>query len=92
MNDAIEVARLQNSLKNPIVALVLGFFIPGAGQIYAGSVFFGIVSLVLTIVLAISIIASPIAFIIWLVSLFLGYSATKKANNKILEEASKVEL
>lgn len=33
MNDVIETTRLQNSLKNPIVALALGFFIPGAGQI-----------------------------------------------------------
>ena len=28
MNDAIEAARLQNSLKSPIAALALGFFYP----------------------------------------------------------------
>lgn len=89
MNDAIETARLQNSLKNPIVALALGFFIPGAGQMYAGSVMWGAISLLLTIVLAITIIASPLAFVIWLVSLFFGYSGTKKSNDRILEAASK---
>lgn len=89
MNDVIETARLQNSLKNPIVALALGFFIPGAGQMYAGSVLWGTIALILTVVLAITIVASPIAFVIWLVSLFFGYSGTKKSNEIFLEAASK---
>ncbi|WP_022943297.1 hypothetical protein [Psychromonas hadalis] len=90
MNDAIETARLQNSLKNPIVALALGFFIPGAGQMYAGSVMWGTIALIATIVCFITIIASPLAFIICLVSLFFGYSCTKKVNDRVLEAASKV--
>ncbi|MCL1046853.1 hypothetical protein L2737_16210 [Shewanella electrodiphila] len=88
MNDVIEAARLQNNLKNPIVALVLGFFIPGAGQMYAGSIMWGVISLILTIVLAITIVASPLAFVVWLVSMFCGYSGTKKVNEKILQAAS----
>ena len=91
MNDVIETARLQNSLKNPIVALALGFFIPGAGQMYAGSVMWGSIALVFTIVCAISIIASPLAFVMWIVSLFYGYSGTKKANDKLLEAAGKAQ-
>ena len=91
MNDTIKNARLQNNLKNPIVALVIGFFIPGAGQMYAGSVFWGIVSLILTIVLCITVIGAPIAFIIWLVSMFFGYSGVTKSNNKILDNAIETE-
>lgn len=88
MNDVIEAARLQNSLKNPVVALVLGFLIPGAGQMYAGSVGWGVVALIATIICAVSIVASPVAFIIWLVSLFFGYSGCKKANEQLLTEVS----
>ncbi|MFT5806549.1 MAG: TM2 domain-containing membrane protein YozV [Moritella dasanensis] len=91
MNDVIEAARLQNSLKNPIVALALGFFIPGAGQMYAGSVMWGSFALITTLVLAITIVASPLAFVVWLVSLFYGYSGTKKMNDKLLAAASKAE-
>ena len=89
MNDAIETARLQNNLKNPIVALALGFFIPGAGQMYAGSVMWGVLALIVTIVCAITVILSPISFIIWIVSLIFGYKGTKKANEQFLNEASK---
>ncbi len=91
MNDAIKQARLQNEMKNPVIALVLGFIIPGAAQIYAGSVMWGIINLVLTIVLAITIIASPVAFIIWLTSMFLGYKGTKEFNNKILDNAEEAK-
>lgn len=88
MNDSIEMARLQNKLKNPIVALVLGFLIPGGGQMYAGSVGWGVIVLIATIAFMITIVASPIGFIIWLISLYCGYSATKKANDIILDSVS----
>tara|TARA_R110000737_G_scaffold294031_1_gene300599 strand:- start:639 stop:914 length:276 start_codon:yes stop_codon:yes gene_type:complete len=87
MNDVIQQARLQNQLKNPIVALALGFFIPGAAQMYAGKVMWGVINLILVIVFAITIIASPIAFILWLVSMFLGYKGAKSFNDKVLDNA-----
>ncbi|AOW77117.1 hypothetical protein A3Q34_09765 [Colwellia sp. PAMC 20917] len=87
MSDVIQQARLQNTMKNPIVALVLGFFIPGAGQMYAGNVMWGVINLILVIVLAVTIIASPLAFIIWLVSMFLGYKGVKSFNVKVLDNA-----
>lgn len=87
MSDAIETARLQNKMKNPIVALILGFIIPGAGQMYAGSVLWGVINLILCIVFAITVIASPLAFVVWLVSLVLGYKGTKGHNDKMLNEA-----
>lgn len=90
MNDTIQQARLQNTMKNPIVALVLGFFIPGAGQMYAGNVLWGVINLVLIIVFAITVIASPLSFIIWIVSMFLGYKGAKAFNDKVLDKAESV--
>ncbi|MFA0540488.1 hypothetical protein FCV55_09035 [Vibrio sp. F13] len=87
MNDSIKEARLKNNMKNPIVALALGFFIPGAGQMYAGSVMWGIINLIIAFVCAITVIASPISFIIWAVALFMGYKGTKEFNNKVLDTA-----
>ncbi|MGS0827017.1 hypothetical protein ACVBIO_14495 [Shewanella sp. 0m-8] len=91
MNDNIQQARLQNNMKNPIVALILGFFIPGAGQMYAGSVMWGVINLILIIICAITIVASPVSFILWLVSLFLGYKGTKQFNDRVLDNAEAKE-
>ncbi len=92
MTSATEIARIQNQLKNPIAALALGFFIPGAAQMYAGSVGWGIFNLILVIVFAVTVIASPLAFVVWLVSMFMGYKATKAYNEAYLDkiEANKV--
>ncbi|MBA6363604.1 hypothetical protein H4J56_19310 [Colwellia sp. BRX8-4] len=90
MSDTIQQARLQNKMKNPIVALALGFFIPGAAQMYSGSIMWGVINLILVIIFAITIIASPLAFIIWLVSMFLGYKGAKTFNDKVLDKAESV--
>ena len=90
MSDAIQQARLQNTMKNPIVALALGFFIPGAAQMYAGNVMWGVINLILVIAFVITVIASPVAFIIWLVSMFLGYKGAKEFNDKVLDKAESV--
>ena len=74
-------------MKSPVLALVLGFVIPGASQMYAGSMFFGIVNLILVAGFAITIVASPVAFIIWLLSMFMGYRKVRKFNSKILDKA-----
>jgi len=87
MSDAIQQARLQNKLKNPLIALALGLIIPGAGQMYAGSVMWGVINLIIIIVCAISVIASPISFILWLVALFYGYSGAKAFNDQVLDSA-----
>lgn len=87
MNDTIRQARLQNDMKNPVVAIVLGFLIPGTGQMYAGSVMWGVINLVLMIVLTITVIGFPLACIIYIASIFLGYKGTTKFNDKILDNA-----
>ncbi|HIF9176364.1 TPA: hypothetical protein ACX6QN_001133 [Photobacterium damselae] len=92
MSDTINQARLNNKMKNPIVALVLGFCIPGAGQMYAGSVLWGCINLLLVVVCFISVLASPVALILWLVSLFLGYKGAVKYNDKLLDvEEAKIK-
>lgn len=91
MSDAIKQARLQNQLKNPVVALALGFFIPGAGQMYAGNVMWGVINLILCIICAVSVIASPVALIIWIVSLVLGYKGAKAYNDNMLDQAEVAE-
>ena len=87
MNANIEQARLNNQLKNPTVALALGFFIPGAGQMYAGSTMWGVINLILFVILCISVIAAPLAFVVWVASLVLGFKGTKKYNDDILDAA-----
>ena len=84
--DAIQQARLQNKLKVPSVAILLGLIIPGAGQIYAGSVIWGVANLMLTIIFGITIVASPISFFIWFLSMFFGYKAAKAYNETVLDE------
>lgn len=74
-------------MKNPVVALALGFFIPGAAQMYAGSVLWGVINLVIIVVCAITVIASPVSFVLWLVSMFMGYKGTKKFNDNLLSAA-----
>ncbi|TVP16344.1 hypothetical protein [Shewanella sp. KCT] len=87
MNDAIKLAKLQNEMKNPTTSLVLGFLIPGAGQMYAGSVVFGIINFILILVLAITIVASPIAFILYALSMYWGYKGTIVFNNEVIRKA-----
>ncbi|KDM90355.1 hypothetical protein [Photobacterium galatheae] len=87
MNDSIKMAKLNNQMKNPVVALALGFFIPGAAQMYAGSVLWGVINLVIIVVCAITVIASPVSFVLWLVSMFMGYKGTKKFNDNLLSAA-----
>ncbi|WP_135456967.1 hypothetical protein [Vibrio echinoideorum] len=91
MNDAIQQARIQNKMKNPMIALLLGFVIPGGAQMYAGSVMWGVVNLILIVVCAITVIASPVSFILWIVSLFLGYKGTKAYNDSVLDKAESSE-
>uniref|UniRef100_Q0HW90 TM2 domain containing protein n=1 Tax=Shewanella sp. (strain MR-7) TaxID=60481 RepID=Q0HW90_SHESR len=91
MNDAIKLARLQNEMKNSTTALVLGFLIPGAGQMYAGSVGFGIINFVLIVVLAVTIVASPIAFILYVLSMYWGYKGVLAFNNEVIRKAESQE-
>ncbi|MEZ8140365.1 hypothetical protein [Enterovibrio sp. FF113] len=85
MNEAIQQARLKNKMKNPAIALVLGLVIPGAAQMYAGNVMWGIINLVIATVCMLTVIASPISFIIWLVSIYLGYKGTVAYNDAVLD-------
>ena len=88
MNDTtIAQARLQNKMKNPIVALALGFIIPGAAQMYAGKVMWGVINCILAIIFAITVVGAPIAFIIWAVSMVLGYKGTIAYNEIVIDKA-----
>nr|WP_319373648.1 hypothetical protein [uncultured Methanobacterium sp.] len=68
--------------KNPILAAVLSFIIPGLGEIYAGKTMMGIVLVILTIILtaAIYMVTSYawIAYIIvWLYAIYDSYTTAK---------------
>ena len=68
--------------KNPILAAVLSFIIPGLGEIYAGKTMIGIVLVILTIILtaAIYMVTSYawIAYIIvWLYAIYASYTTAK---------------
>ncbi len=68
--------------KNPILAAVLSFIIPGLGEIYAGKTMIGIVLVILTIILtaAIYMVTSYawIAYIIvWLYAIYDSYTTAK---------------
>ncbi|MBI4813814.1 MAG: hypothetical protein HY802_05830 [Methanobacterium sp.] len=68
--------------KNPILAAILSFIIPGLGEIYAGKTMMGIVLVILTIILtaAIYMVTSYawIAYIIvWLYAIYDSYTTAK---------------
>jgi TM2 domain-containing membrane protein YozV len=75
--------------KNPGTAVILSFFIPGVGHMYAGAVAWGLVILVLHIlnwtVILLSIGLPPAAFIglfIWLGSMKYSYKAAQDFNRR----------
>ncbi|MGA9140517.1 MAG: hypothetical protein WBZ29_09850 [Methanocella sp.] len=69
--------------KNPIIAAILSFFIPGLGQVYSGESFLkGLMFLAGTIIGYLLLIIPGLA--IWLYGIYNAYSTAKKVNAGIL--------
>ena len=64
--------------KSPFLALVLSFFFPGVGVMYAGRIGLGVVILILSVLLA----AFIIGMIFWIYGMYKGYSMCSE-NNRI---------
>ena len=81
-------------IKNPGVAAVLSFFIPGLGHIYSGEIIIGIAFLIIEILLGtfgIFLVRSPsqiregiifivVGFICWVYNIYSTYKMTEKKN------------
>lgn len=71
--------------KNPILALVLSFFIPGLGQVYAGKLMMWIVLIIVSLILSVAIfmvsefamIVSILYIIVWLYAMYDAYTTAK---------------
>ncbi|MFZ2643538.1 MAG: hypothetical protein WA117_21280 [Verrucomicrobiia bacterium] len=66
-------------LKNPGVAAVLSFFVPGLGQIYNGQIGMGITLFILTVVLYFTIV---LGILLHLYLVFDGYTTAVKINER----------
>jgi len=71
--------------KNPGLAAVLSFFVPGLGQIYNGRIFDGIgllvfyaISILLIFVYGIGLLTTPL---LWLYGIYNAYNGAIKINN-----------
>lgn len=68
--------------KNPIVALVLSFLIPGLGQLYVGKTMIGIVLIIVALILTAGIFmvseyAWILYIIVWLYGMYDAYTTAK---------------
>ncbi len=69
--------------KNPVIAAILSFFIPGLGQVYNGGGYLkGLMYLVATLIGYLLLIIPGLA--IWLYGIYNAYSTAKKINEGIL--------
>ena len=67
---------------NPILAVVISFFLPGIGSVYAGKVMMGIVIFIVALILAglqlvIGWIAYILYLIVWAYGLYDAYTTAK---------------
>jgi TM2 domain-containing membrane protein YozV len=71
------------SAKNPGVAVLLSFFLPGAGNLYAGSTAAGVVLLICWFVSWLfMLVAIPAFLIVWIVGMPTAYGAAVKFNQR----------
>ena len=78
-----EAVYVVQNRKNPGLAAVLSFFIPGLGQIYNGQIGKGILVIILSIVfsaMVIFLIGFILAPAIWIWAMYDAYSTAKKIN------------
>lgn len=69
--------------KNPGVALVLSFFIPGLGSLYAGDIAWGIALILVNAfawVLTLAIVGWILVPVIWVVGMIMGYTGARDWN------------
>jgi TM2 domain-containing membrane protein YozV len=69
---------------NPILALIISFFLPGIGTVYAGKVMMGIVIFVVALILGalatiflLGIIAYVLYLIVWIYGMYDAYTTAK---------------
>ena len=69
-------------MANPILALVISFFLPGIGSVYAGKVMMGIVIFIIAIILA--LLYTMVSFwlvilyiIVWIYGMYDAYTTAK---------------
>jgi TM2 domain-containing membrane protein YozV len=70
------------NLANPILALIISFFLPGIGTVYAGKVMMGIVIFIIALILGVltmylGIIAYILYIIVWLYGMYDAYTTAK---------------
>lgn len=71
-------------MANPILAVIISIFLPGIGSVYAGKTMMGIAIFVIYLIiialyymLAMNIILSIIALIVWIYGLYDAYTTAK---------------
>lgn len=82
-------------IKNPGVAAILSFFIPGLGHIYNGEIIIGMAFLIIEILLGVfgiflirlpqiieGVIFIVVGFILWVYNIYSAYKITEKINKK----------
>ena len=82
-NDKPQPPQVYVPVKNPSVAVLLSFFLPGAGNLYAGSTAAGIVLLISWFVSWFLLLAGvPAVLIVWVVATVTAHSAAVKFNQR----------
>jgi TM2 domain-containing membrane protein YozV len=76
--------------KNPILAAILSFLIPGLGEVYVGKIMIGIVLIILALVFTaaiymVSVYAWIAYIIIWIYAIYDSYT-TAKATQEVQTE------
>lgn len=72
-------------MKNPGIAAVLSFFIPGLGQIYNGQIMKGIIFIVLASIfgaLTLVLIGYILYPLFWIYNLYDAYNTAKRINER----------
>lgn len=69
-------------MANPILALIISFFLPGIGSVYAGKVMMGIVIFIVALILGaaqfyLGIIAWILYLIVWIYGMYDAYTTAK---------------
>jgi TM2 domain-containing membrane protein YozV len=71
-------------MANPILALIISFFLPGIGTVYAGNIMKGIIIFIIALILGVlagifllGIIAYILYVIVWLYGMYDAYTTAK---------------
>lgn len=73
-------------LKNPSVAAVLSFVVPGLGHVYLGKIFAGIFVFVMIVVLVASGVGIILAIPLWIAGVYGSYRVAKNQNETLLRK------